>query len=215
MTVRFSKLRKKPLNDQERTVQKVYNINFEESEMKKNIIRCHFKASQSEYDIQSSSVTQSYPTLCNPMDWGTPGFPVHHQILKLAQTNVHRVGDATQPSDPLSSLSPPAFSLSHHQGLFQWLSYSHQVNNYWSISFSIGTSKEYSSLISFRMDWLDLLAFQGTLKSLLKYHTSKRSIFLHSAFIMVQHSHSFMTTWKIWRMKWQPTPVFLPGKSHW
>ena len=85
--------------------------------MKKNIICCHFKASQSEYDIQSSSVTQSYPTLCNPMDWGTPGFPVHHQILKLAQTNVHRVGDATQPSNPLSSLSPPAFNPSHHQGL--------------------------------------------------------------------------------------------------
>ena len=87
--------------------------------MKKNKICCHFKASQSEYDIQSSSVTQSYPTLCDPMDWGTPGFPVHHQILKLAQTNVHQVGDATQPSNILLSLSPPAFNLSHHQGLFQ------------------------------------------------------------------------------------------------
>ena len=77
--------------------------------------------------VQFSSVTQSYPTLCNPMDWSTPGFPVHHQLPELAQTHVHRVRDAIQPSHPLSSASSPAFNISQHQGLFQWVSSSHQV----------------------------------------------------------------------------------------
>jgi len=77
--------------------------------------------------VQFSSVAQLYPTLCDPMDCSTPGFPVHHQLLELAQTHVHRVGDAIQPSHPLSSPSPPAFNLSQHQGLFQWVSSSHQV----------------------------------------------------------------------------------------
>ena len=77
--------------------------------------------------FQFSSVVQSCPTLCTPMDCSVPGFPVHHQLLKLAQTHVHRVGDAIQPSHPLSSPSPPTFNLSQHQGLFQWVSSSHQV----------------------------------------------------------------------------------------
>ena len=76
---------------------------------------------------QFSSVAQSCPTLCDPMDCSTPGFPVHHQLPELAQTHVHWVSDAIQPSHPLSSLSPPAFNLSQHQGLFQWVSSSHQV----------------------------------------------------------------------------------------
>ena len=76
---------------------------------------------------QSSSVAQSCSTLCNPMDCSTPGFPVHHQHLKLAQTHVHWIGDAIQPSHPLSSPFPPAFNLSQHQGLFQWVSPLHQV----------------------------------------------------------------------------------------
>ena len=76
---------------------------------------------------QLSSVTQSCPTLCKPMDYSMPGFPVHHQLPELAQTHVHRVSDAIQPSHPLSSPSPPAFNLSQHQGLFQWVSSSHQV----------------------------------------------------------------------------------------
>ena len=77
--------------------------------------------------LMFSSVTQSCPTLCDPMDCSTPGFPVHHQLLELAQTYVHRVSDVIQPSHPLSSPSPPAFNLSQHQGLFQWVISSHQV----------------------------------------------------------------------------------------
>ena len=129
------------------------------------------------------------------MDCSTPGFPVHHQLPEL--THVHWVADAIQPSHPLSSLSPPAFNLSQHQGLFKWVSSSHQVAKVWSFSFSISPSNEYSGLISFRMDWLDLLAVQGTLKSLLQHHSSKASILRHSAFFIVQLSHPYMTTGKI------------------
>ena len=102
---------------------------------------------------------------------------IHHQLPELAQTHVHRVGDAIQPSQPLLSPSPPVFSLSQHQALFQGVSSLHQVSKYWSFSFSISTSNEYSGLISFRMDWFDLPAVQGTLKSLLQHHSSKASIF--------------------------------------
>ena len=77
--------------------------------------------------VQFSSVAQSCLTLCNPMDWSTPGLPVHHQLPEFTQTHVHWVGDAIQPSHPLSSPSPPAFNVSHHQGLFQWVSSPHQV----------------------------------------------------------------------------------------
>ena len=141
--------------------------------------------------VQFSSVAQSCPTICDPMDCSTPGFPVHHQLPELAQTHVHPVDDAIQPSHPLSS-SPPAFNLSQHQGLFQWVRWP----KYWGFSFSISPSNEYSGLISFRMDWLDLLAVQGTLKSLLQHHSSKASIHWHSAFFMVQLSHPYMTTGK-------------------
>ena len=81
------------------------------------------------YSCQFSSVTQLCPTLCDCMDCSTPGFPVHHQLPKLTQTHVHKVGDAIEPSHPLSSPSPPAFNLSQNQGLFQWVSSSHQVAN--------------------------------------------------------------------------------------
>ena len=141
------------------------------------------------YDIQSvqfSSVSQSCQTLCDSMNLSTPGLPVHHQLSEFTQTHVHWVGDAIQLSHPLSSPYPPAFNLSQHQGLFKWISSSHQVAKYWSFSFSICPSSEYSGLISFRMDWFDLLAVQGTLKNLLQYHSSKASIFLHSAFFIVQ-----------------------------
>ena len=107
------------------------------------------------------SVQSSCSTLCHPMDCSTPGLPVHHQFPELTQTNVHWVGDAIQPSHHLSSPSPPALSLSQHQGLFKWVSSLHQVAKYWSFSFSISPSNEYSGLISFRMDWLDLLAVQS------------------------------------------------------
>ena len=114
------------------------------------------------------------------MDCSTPGFPVHHQLLELAQTYVHWVGDAIQQSYPLSFPSPHAFNLSQHQGLFQWVSSSHQVVKVLD-SFSISPSNEYSGLISFRMDWFDLLAVQRTLKSLLQHHNSKASILWRSA----------------------------------
>ena len=143
-----------------------------------------------------SSVAQSCLTLCDPMNCSMPCFPIHHQLLKLAQTRVHQVGDAIQPSHPLSSSSPPAFNLSQHQSLFQGVSSSHQVANYWSFSFSISPSNEYSGLISFRMDWLDLLVVQGTRKSLLQHHISKEAILCCSAFFLVQFSHPYMTTGK-------------------
>ena len=131
------------------------------------------------------------------MNRSTPGLPVHHQLTESTQTHVHRVGDAIQPSHPLWSPSPPALNLSQHQGLFQWVSSSHQVaKKYWSFSFNISPSNEYSGLISFRMDWLDLLAVQGTLKSLPQHHSSKTSILWHSAFFIAQVSHPYMTTGK-------------------
>ena len=129
------------------------------------------------------------------MDWSTPGFPVQHHLPELTQTHVHWVGDAIQPSHPLSSPSPPAFNLSQHQGIFQWVSSSHKVAK-WSFSFSISPSKDYSGLISFRIDWLDVFAVQGTLKSLLQHYNSKASILWCSAFFIVQCSHPYMTTGK-------------------
>ena len=144
---------------------------------------------------QFSSLTQSHPTLCNPMDWRKPGFPVHHQLLELAQTHVHRLSDAIQQSHLLSSFSPPAFNLSQHQGLFQGVSSLHQVAKV--LEFQLQhPSNEYSGLISFRIDWLDLFAVQRTLKSFLQHHSSKPSILQFSAFFIVQLSHPYMTTGK-------------------
>ena len=144
-----------------------------------------------------SSVTKLCPTLYDPMDCSTPDFPVYHQLLELAQTHVHRAGDAIQPSHPLLSPFPPAFNLSHHQDFSNESVLCIRWPNYWSFRFSISPSNEYSGLISFRMDWLDLLAVQGTLKSLLQHHTSKLSIIQPSAFLLVQLSHLHMTTGKI------------------
>ena len=126
------------------------------------------------------------------MDCSIPGFPVHHQLLELAQTHIHPVSDAIQPSHALSSPSPPTFNLSQHQGLFQWVSSLHQVEKVLKFQ----PSNEYSGLISFRMDWLDLLAVQGTLKSLLQHHSSKAPILHWSAVFMVQLSQPYMTTGK-------------------
>ena len=125
-----------------------------------------------------------------------PGFSVHHQLLELTRTCVHRVGDAIQPSHPLSFPSPPAFNLSQHQGLSHESVLCIRWPKFWSFSFSICPSNEYSGLISFQMDWLNLLAVQGTLKSLLQHHSSKASILWHSAFFIVQLSHPYMTTGK-------------------
>ena len=92
--------------------------------------------------VQFSSVAQSCPTLCDPMNCSTPGLPVHHQLPEFTQTHIHQVSDAIQPSHPLSSPSPPAPNPSQHQGLFQWVNSSHKVAKYWSFSFSIIPSKE-------------------------------------------------------------------------
>ena len=125
-----------------------------------------------------------------------PGFRVHHQLLELSQTQVHQVSDAIQPSHPLSSPFPPAFNLSQHQGVFQGVSSSHEMAKALEFQLHISPCNEYSGLISFRRDWLDLLVVQGSLKSLLQHHSSKASILWHSAFFMVQISHPYMTTGK-------------------
>ena len=133
---------------------------------------------------------------CHPMDCSKPGFPVHHQHLYLVQTHVDWVGDAIQPSHSVSSPSPPACSLSQYQSLFHESVLCNRLPKCWSFSFSTIPSSEYSGLISFTIDWLDLLAVQGTLKSLLQHHSSRASILWHSAFFMVQISHPYMTTGK-------------------
>ena len=128
------------------------------------------------------------------MDHSTPGLPVHHQLLEFTQAHVHWVGDAIQPSHPLSFPFPPALNLSQHQGLFRWVNSSHQVAKV--LEFQLEHQSFQWTLISYRMDWLDLLAVQGTLKSLLQHHSSKASILLCSAFFIVRLSHPYMTTGK-------------------
>ena len=130
------------------------------------------------------------------MNRGMPGLPVHHQLPESTQTHVHRVGDAIQPSHPLSSPSPPTLNLSQHQCLSNESVLNTRGPKYWSLSVSISPSNEHPRLISFRMDWLDLLAVQGTLKSILQHHSSKASILWRSAFFIVQLSHPYMTTGK-------------------
>ena len=139
--------------------------------------------------VQFSSVAQSCLTLCDSMNCSMPGFPVLHYLLEFAQTHVRRVGDAIQPSHPLSSPSPPALNLSSTRVFCNESALHIMWPKYWSFSFSISPSSEYSGLISFRMDWLDILSGQGTLKSLLQHHSSKASSLWCSAFFMVQLSH--------------------------
>ena len=130
------------------------------------------------------------------MNHSTPGLPVHHQLPEFTQTDVHRVGDAIQPSHPLSSLLllppiPPSIRVFSSESALciRW-------PKYWSFSFSIIPSNEHPGLVSFRMNWLDLLAVQGTLKSLLQHHSSKASILRCSASFIVHLSHPYMTTGK-------------------
>ena len=145
-----------------------------------------------DYSVQSLSRVQ----LWDPMDCSTPGLPVRHQRPEPTQTHVHCISDAIQLSNPLLSLLllPSVFRsirvFSNESVLrIRW-------PKYWSFSFGISPSSEYSGLISFRMDWLDLLAVQGSLKSLLQYHSSKASVLQRSVFFMVQLSHPYMTTGK-------------------
>ena len=151
-----------------------------------------------------SSVSQSCPALCNPMNRSTPGLPVHHQLPKSTQTHVHRVGDAIQPSYPLLSPSPHALKSFPASGSFQMSQlFTSGGQKYWSFSFNISPSNELPRLISFKMDWLDILAVQRTLKSLFQHNSSKASILQHSAFFIVQLSYPYMTTGKpIGLMRW-------------
>ena len=140
-------------------------------------------------NIQFSSVTQSCPALCDPMDCSTPGLPVHYQLLEFTQT---QSTESVTPSNHLSLCRPllllpsifPRIRVFSNETVLciRW-------PKYWRFSFSISPSSEYSGLVSFRMDWLDLLAVQGTLKSLLQHHSSKTSILRCSAFLIVQLSH--------------------------
>ena len=141
-----------------------------------------------EVSVQFSSVAQSCLTLCDPMNCSTPGLPVHHQLPEFTQTHVHRVSDAIQPSHPLSSPFPPAPTPPSIRVFSNESILCMRWPKYWSFSFSISPFKEYPGLISFRMDWLDLLAVERILKSLLQHHSSKASILRRSAFFTV-HSH--------------------------
>ena len=145
----------------------------------------------------SNSVQFSHSVVSNssrPLELQHVGPPCPTPTPGAYQTHIHWVGDAIQPSHPLSSPSFPAFNFSPIQGLFQWVSSLHQWPKYWS--FSISPSNEYSGLISSKMNWMDFLAVQGTLKSLLQHLSSKASILQHSAFFIVQLSHPCMTTRK-------------------
>ena len=144
------------------------------------------------------------------MECTTPGLLVHHQFPELAQTHVHRVGDAIQPSHPLLSPSPPPSIFPSIRVFSNESVLRIKWPKYWSFSFSISPSNEHSGLVSFRMDWLDILAAQGTLKSLLQHHSSKASFLWLSDFFTVQLSHPYMTPWK---KEWKPTLV-LPGEFH-
>ena len=140
------------------------------------------------------SLTKACSTLCNPMNCSMPGFSVLHYFQEFAQTHVHWAGDAVQPSHPLLSPSPPACHLSQHQGLSSESALHIRCPNYWTFGFSISPSNEYSGLVSFRIDWFDCLAVQGTLQSLFQHRNSKAAILQHSAFFMIQLSHLCMTT---------------------
>ena len=136
------------------------------------------------------------PTLCDPIKRSTPGLSVQHQLLEFTQTHVHWVGDAIQLSHPLFSLSPPALNLSSIRVFSNESALRIRWPKYWSFGFNISPSSEHLGLISFRIDWLDLLAVQGTLKSLLQHDSLKASILRCSAFFIVQLLHPYMTTGK-------------------
>ena len=130
-----------------------------------------------------------YLSYLHPHGCSTPDFPILHHLTEFPQTHVHWVGDAIQPPNPLLSSSPPAFNLSQHRGLFQWVGSSYQVAK------ALELQLQHQSF-QWMLDWLDLLAVQGTLKSLLQHHSSKASILQRSAFFMVQLSYPYMTTGK-------------------
>ena len=150
------------------------------------LLRLWIVVAQSQYSVW----------LCHHMKCSTSGFPVLHYLMELAQNHVHWVGDAIQPSYPLLSPFPRAINLSQHQDLFQWVSASHQVARVLEVQLHHLFFQWIFSVLSFSIDWLDLLAVQGTLKSHRQHHSLKASILWHSDFFMVQLSHLYMTTGK-------------------
>ena len=145
-----------------------------------------------------SSVAQLCLTLCDPMDCRTPGFPVLHELLEHAQIHIHWVGDAIQPSHPLSSLLLPPSIFSSIRAFSNESVLQTRWPKYWSFTFRISPSNKHSWLISFRLDWLDLLAVQGTIKSLLQHHSLKASILWCSAFFIVSHPYMSTGKTKLW-----------------
>jgi len=161
----------------------------------KEYVFCFWRKVKWKFSVQFSLVTQWCLTLSDPMSCSTPGLWVQHQPPEATQAHVHWLDDV-QPTHPLSSPYPPAHNLSQHQGLFKWVSSLHEVAKVLEFQLHISPSNEHPGLISFRMAWLDLLAVQGTFKSLLQHHGSKASILRCSAFFIVQLSHPYMTTGK-------------------
>ena len=162
-----------------------------------SLAKCKMWSSQPLAQFSSVQFSHSVVSLCDPMDCSTPDLPVHHQLLEFTQTHVHWVSDAIQPFPPLSSPSPPALNLSSIRVFSNDAALCIGWPKYWSFSFNISPSNEHPGLISFRMDLLDLLAVQGTLKSLLQDHSSKASILPYSAFFIVQLSHPNLFNRKI------------------
>ena len=158
------------------------------------------------YSVQISSVAQSCPNLCHPMNHSTPGHPVHHTIPEFTQTHADWVGDAIQPSHPLSSPSPPAPNPSLHQGLSQWVNSLHQVAKVLEFQLQHQSFQWTPRTDLLRMDWLDLLAVQGTLKSL-QHHSSKAPILLRLAFF-IHLQKDILVVSKFWQL-WQLSIEFL------
>ena len=144
-----------------------------------------------------SSVAQSCPTLCNHMDCSTPGFPVHHQFPEFTHTHVHCISDAIQPSHPLLFPFSSRLQSFPASGPFQMSQlFVSRWPKYWGFNFSISLFNEYSGLTSFRMDWLNLLAVQGMLKTFLQHHSSKTSILQPLSFLYSSTLTSMRDYWK-------------------
>ena len=149
---------------------------------------------QDNVTIQFSSVIQSCPTLCDPMNRSTPGLPVHHQLLEFTQMHFHWVDGAIQPSHPLSSPSPPASNPSQHQGLFQWVNSSHEGPKYWSFSFSISPSNEHQDLSL--LGWTGWISLQSMGLSRIFSNTTIQKQQFFSAQLSSQ-SNSHIHTWAL------------------
>ena len=150
------------------------------------------------------SLAKSCPTLCDPMNCSIPGFPVLHYLPQFAQIHVHWISNAIWPSHPPPDTSPFAFNFPRIRVFSNELALPIRWPKHWSFSFNIIPSNEYLGLISFRIDWFDLLVVQGTVKSLLQHHSSKASVLRGSAFFMVQLSHPYMTIGKTMALTRRP-----------